>query len=75
MLRPKHRLEMADARDCDQEARENRITRESGSCCRIRIIRIASVTLYRVRHVGRVSRNDRKAARQATPRLFYSGIG
>ena len=26
MLRPKHRLEMADARDCDQEARENRIT-------------------------------------------------
>ena len=28
MLRPKHRLEMADARDCDQEARENRITNQ-----------------------------------------------
>ena len=28
MLRPKHRLEMADARDCDQEARENPITNQ-----------------------------------------------
>ena len=28
MLRPKHRFEMADARDCDQEARENRITNQ-----------------------------------------------
>ena len=28
MLRPKHRLEMADARDCAQEARENRITNQ-----------------------------------------------